>query len=298
MVSKVASWLEYGFKTFILRQELPYLFGMVITDKCNLNCFYCESKNSGRYHFSFEQANNTIREAYGRGHRSLYFTGGEPMIWEDNGHNLEELVRLARDIGFLEVFIFTNGTRPLSIANSNYIVTIDGPKDIHDKIRSNSYDVVLQNVRNAVTKNVFASITFSKANVQHLRRFVEEVNDTKLFKGISFNLLTHWPEIVQEHGVSLDDRKKLLDDIWGLKREGYPIVLSRAAYKALRNNDWKRPIPQIELGTRDRIFQCCRDIDNPSVCAQCGYANCVEVSQMLSLKPSALLQVLRMVGTS
>jgi MoaA/NifB/PqqE/SkfB family radical SAM enzyme len=298
MVSKVASWLEYGFKTFILRQELPYLFGMVITDKCNLNCFYCESKNSGRYHFSFEQAKNTIREAYGRGHRSLYFTGGEPMIWEDNGHNLEELVRLARDIGFLEVFIFTNGTRPLSIANSNYIVTIDGPKDIHDKIRSNSYDVVLQNVRNALTKNVFASITFSKANVQHLRRFVEEVNDTKLFKGISFNLLTHWPEIVQEHGVSLDDRKKLLDDIWELKREGYPIVLSRAAYKALRNNDWKRPIPQIELGTRDRIFQCCRDIDNPSVCAQCGYANCVEVSQMLSLKPSALLQVLRMVGTS
>jgi Fe-coproporphyrin III synthase len=298
MVGKVVSWLEYGFKTFILRQELPYLFGMVITDKCNLNCFYCESKNSGRYHFSFEQAKNTIREAYGRGHRSLYFTGGEPMIWEDSGHNLEELVRLARDIGFLEVFIFTNGTRPLSIANSNYIVTIDGPKDIHDKIRSNSYDVVLQNVRNALTKNVFASITFSKANVQHLRRFVEEVNDTKLFKGISFNLLTHWPEIVQEHGVSLDDRKKLLDDIWELKREGYPIVLSRAAYKALRNNDWKRPIPQIELGTRDRIFQCCRDIDNPSVCAQCGYANCVEVSQMLSLKPSALLQVLRMVGTS
>ncbi|MDH4233018.1 MAG: radical SAM protein [Nitrospirota bacterium] len=298
MVGKVASWLVYGFRTFILRQEVPYLFGMVITDKCNLNCFYCESKNSGRYHFSFEQAKKTIQEAYARGHRSLYFTGGEPMVWEDDGHNLEELVRFARDIGFLEVFIFTNGTRPLSIANSNYIVTIDGPKDIHDKIRGNSYDVILRNVRNAVTKKVFASITFSRANAQHLRRFVEEVSDTKLFKGISFNLLTHWPEIVQTHGVSLEERKRLLDDIWRLKSEGYPIVLSRAAYKALRNNDWKRPIPQIELGTKDRIFQCCRDIDNPSVCAQCGYANCVEVSQMLSLKPSALWQVLRMVGTA
>jgi MoaA/NifB/PqqE/SkfB family radical SAM enzyme len=298
MMSKVASWFGYGFKTFILKQELPYLFGMVITDKCNLNCFYCESKNSGRYHFSFDQAKKTIRDAYKRGHRSLYFTGGEPMIWEDNGHDLDELVRFARDIGFLDVFIFTNGTRPLSIANSNYIVTVDGPKDIHDKIRSNSHDVILENARNAVTKNVFASITFSKANVQHLHRFVEEVNGTKLFKGISFNLLTHWPEIVQEHGISLEERKKLLDDIWQLKGEGYPIVLSRAAYKALRNNDWKRPIPLIELGTKDRIFQCCRDIDNPSVCAQCGYANCAEVSQMLSLKPSALWQVLRMVGPS
>jgi MoaA/NifB/PqqE/SkfB family radical SAM enzyme len=297
MVSKVASWLGYGFKTFILRQKLPYLFGMVITDKCNLSCFYCESKNSGRYHFSLEQAKSTILDAYRRGHRSLYFTGGEPMIWEDGGHDLEELVRIARDIGFLEVFIFTNGTRPLSIKNCNYIVTVDGPKDIHDQIRHDSYDLVLNNVRNAVTKNIFASITFSKANVQHLHRFVREVTDTKLFKGISFNLLTHWPEIVEKHGVSLEERKHLLDDIWHLKNEGYPIVLSRAAYKALRNNDWKRPIPQIELGTKDRIFQCCRDVVNPSVCEQCGYANCVEVSQILDLKPSAMWQVVRMVGT-
>jgi sulfatase maturation enzyme AslB (radical SAM superfamily) len=298
MVRKVASWVGYAFKTFILRQELPYLFGMVITDRCNLNCFYCESKNSGRYHFSFEDAKETIHAAYGRGHRSLYFTGGEPMIWEDAGHDLADLVRLARDTGFLEVFIFTNGTRPLSILNCNYIVTVDGPKDIHDKIRNYSYNLILQNVRSAVTRNVFASITFSKANVQHVHRYVQEVSETQLFKGISFNLLTHWPKIVQEHGVSLEDRKRLLDDIWQLKNEGYPIVLSRAAYKALRNNDWKRPIPQIELGTKERVFQCCRDVDNPSVCAQCGYANCVEVSQMLALRPSALWQILRMVGTA
>ncbi len=298
MLGKVASWIGYGFKTFILKRELPYLFGMVITDKCNLNCFYCESKNSGRYHFSFEQAKNTILDAYRRGHRSLYFTGGEPMIWEDDSHNIEELVRIARAIGFLEVFIFTNGTKSLSIKNCNYIVTVDGPKDIHNQIRNGSYDLVLNNVKNAVTKNVFASITFSKANVQHLSRFVKEVTATRLFKGISFNLLTHWPEIVEKHGVSLEERKHLLDDIWRLKNEGYPIVLSRAAYKALRNNHWKRPIPQIELGTKDRIFQCCRDVINPSVCEQCGYANCVEVSQILDLKPSAMWQVVRIVGAT
>jgi MoaA/NifB/PqqE/SkfB family radical SAM enzyme len=298
MVRKVASWLGYGFRTFVLRQELPYLFGMVITDKCNLNCFYCESKNSGRYHFPFEQAQRTILDAYRRGHRSLYFTGGEPMIWEDGGHDIGELVRIARDAGFLEVFIFTNGTRPLSIKNCNYIVTVDGPKDIHDRIRNDSYDLVLDNVRNAVAGNVFASITFSKANVQHLYRFVKEVTGTKLFRGISFNLLTHWPEIVEKHGVSSEERKSLLDNIWLLKKKGYPIVLSRAAYKALRNNNWRRPIPQIELGTKDRIFKCCRDVVNPSVCEQCGYANCVEVSQMLALKPTALWQVVRMLGTT
>jgi len=296
MIHKSLSQLSYAFKTFVLKKELPYLFGLVITDKCNLNCFYCESKNSGRYHFSFEQAINTMRDAYQRGHRLLYFTGGEPMIWADKGHCLDELVEFARNIGFSEVYIYTNGTKPLQIKQCKYMVTVDGPKEVHNHIRNDSYDLVLENVKNAVTKNVFASITFSKANVEYLNKFVQELTPTYLFKGISFNILTHWPEIVEKHGLSLEERKQLLDKLWELKKDGHPIILSRAAYKALINNDWKRPIPQIELSTKDKIFKCCRDVDNPSICINCGYAGCVEISQILALKPSAMLQFFRVTG--
>lgn len=296
MNRKLFDWLAYGFKTFVLRKESPYLFGMVITDKCNLNCFYCESKNSGRYHFKYEEARKALHDAFMRGHRSLYFTGGEPMIWEDRGHELNELVRFARDIGFLDVFIFTNGTVPLSIEQCNYIVTIDGPKTVHNLIRNNSYDLVLKNVENAVTRAVFCSITFSKSNASYLDQFVKEVSATKLFRGISFNLLTHWPEVVKEYGLPPNEREELLDRLWELRKAGYPIVLSWAAYQALKKNDWKRPIQQIELGTRERVFKCCRDVENPGVCDNCGYANCVEVSQILAFKPSAMWQVLRMVG--
>jgi len=296
MASKLLSWISYGFKTFILKKELPYLFGLVITDKCNLNCFYCESKNSGKYHFSHEHAIKAIEDAYQRGHRSIYFTGGEPMIWEDNGNTLEELVGYAREIGFLDVLVYTNGTMPLNIEQCSYMVTVDGPKSIHDQIRNNTYDLILQNVEGAATRDVFASITFNKSNYLYLEQFVREVTETRLFRGISFNLLTHWPEIVKEHGVSQKENEQLLDNIWTLKKEGYPIVLSKAAYIALKDNNWKRPIPQIELGTKDRIFTCCRDVDNPTICENCGYANCVEVSQILALKPSAMWQVVKMVG--
>lgn len=296
MNGKLLSWALYGFKTFILGKVSPYLFGMVITDRCNLDCFYCESKNSGRYHFRYEEARAVLRDAYTRGHRSLYFTGGEPMIWEDGGRGLDDLVRFSRDLGFLDVFIFTNGTAPLSIEHCNYIVTIDGPRAVHNQIRDNTYDLVLSNVANAVTSAVFASITFSKANAQYAEQYIKEVSATNLFRGISFNLLTHWPEVVEEHGLPPDERKDLLDGLWQLKRSGYPIVLSRAAYRALKNNDWKRPIRQIELGTKEKVFTCCRDVENPSICENCGYANCVEVSQILALKPSAAWQVLRMVG--
>ncbi len=290
-------WLEhtrYAFRTYVLRQELPYLFGLVITDLCNLDCFYCESKNSGGYHFSLEQALHTLEEAYGRGHRSLYFTGGEPMLWEDGGRGLAFLVDHARSLGFADIYIFTNGTVPLDIAGCSYIVTIDGPKEVHDRIRGGTYERVVQNVREAVTPAIFASITFNRDNVEFCERFVREISELHLFRGISFNLLTHWPEIVASHGIAGDERVELLDRLWRLKREGYPIAVSRAAYRALRSNRWKRPIPQIELGTRDRIFTCCRDVDNPEVCATCGYASCVEVAQILALKPSALWQVLRL----
>ena len=291
---RLAQRAAYAFSTFVLRRTSPYLFGMVITDRCNLDCFYCESKNTGGYHFGAARALATLRDAFARGHRALYFTGGEPMLWEDDGRDLAWLVDQARRIGFSDIFVFTNGTISLSIPRCSYIVTIDGPREVHDRIRRGTYDRVIANVRGAVTQAVFASITFSKENAAHCERFVREISALGLFRGISFNLLTHWPEIVESHGIHGEARMRLLDLIWRLKSEGYPIALSRAAYRALRTNRWKRPIPQIELGTRDRIFTCCRDVDNPSICATCGYANCVEVSQILALRPSAVWQVLKM----
>lgn len=87
------------------------------------------------------------------------------MLWKDGKHGLHELVTYARELGFFEVFIFTNGTFPLDITQCNYIVTINGPREIHNEIRDSSYDLILKNVKNSVTKAVFASITFSKANV-------------------------------------------------------------------------------------------------------------------------------------
>jgi MoaA/NifB/PqqE/SkfB family radical SAM enzyme len=288
--------LSYGFETFVLRRERPYLFGLVINDQCNLDCYYCESKNSGLYDFSAAGALAALQDAYERGHRSLYFTGGEPMLWADGDLNLADLVVFARQLGFFDVFIFTNGTLPLAIEDCNYIVTVDGTAETHNKIRGDSYDLVLENVRTAVTRSVFASITLTRSNAYCLEEFVREIAALEIFRGVSFNLLTHWPEVVAKEGIAGEERVRLLDRIWRLKKDGYPIVLSRAAYLALRRNDWKRPIKQIELGTRDRVFTCCRDVDNPEICADCGYANCVEVSQILALKPSAMLQVLRMVG--
>lgn len=297
MTTKLLSWLDYAFRTFVLRQELPYLFGIEVTDHCNLDCFYCEGKNKGRYYFSYEQACQTLAAAFARGHRELYITGGEPTIWQDGDMQLADLVDYAAGVGFNDIVIYTNGTRPLDIRGCKYIVTIDGPREVHNRIRRDSYDLILEHVRTALTKDVFASITITKANAQYFEDYVKEITATGLFRGIAFNLLTHWPEIVARYGFADDERARLLDRVWAMKQQGYPILLSAAAYKALRNNNWKRPLSQVELALApDEIYTCCRDIGNKTICDACGYVSGAEISQILALKPSAIWQAIQMAG--
>jgi MoaA/NifB/PqqE/SkfB family radical SAM enzyme len=286
--------LKYAAQAFFLGRQTPFLFALVITDTCNLDCFYCGGRNAGKINFSSNQAFTAISDAYQRGHRALYFTGGEPMLWQSGEHKLKDLVEFAFETGFFEVFIFTNGTRPLDIPGCHYIVTVDGPKEIHNKIRKDTYDLVLNNVRNAVTDAVVASMTLTKANVDYLEDYVRDLSGLGIFRSLAFNLLTRPPEDLEEYGLLGEERNRALDRIWSLRKQGYPVNLSRAAYKALRSNRWQRPIKQIELATPDRLFTCCRQGRDPRVCDNCGYFGCVEISQMLRLKPSAVWRIFRL----
>ena len=293
-MKRYASYFRYALETFVLRRTRPYLFILVIGDKCNLNCFYCDSQNSGMYDLDYDSAANLLKSAYARGNRALVLTGGEPMLWRSNGATLVDIVKLASDIGFFDIAVFTNGTFPLVAEGCRYIVTVDGTREIHESIRPGTYDLIHQHAREAKGP-VMASITLTKANAPYLEQIVESIASAGCFRAITFNLLTHRPDVLARLGVCGKDRQQLLDRIWRLKRDGYPIMLSRAAFRALRTNSWKRPIAQIELGTRQQMFTCCRDVVHPEVCDNCGYSSCVEISQILRGRPSALWELIGIV---
>ena len=83
----------------------------------------------------------------------------------------------------------------LDLEGVTFIVTIDGTRDAHNAIRGGTYGAILSHVREAKSK-VLASITISKANVRDLEEAVQQIAATHLFHGITFNLLTHNPEVV------------------------------------------------------------------------------------------------------
>lgn len=80
-LSRYASYLSLAINTLVLGRERPYLFILVLNDRCNLNCFYCESKNTGRYDLDWATARSQLTDARNRGNHALVITGGEPMLW-------------------------------------------------------------------------------------------------------------------------------------------------------------------------------------------------------------------------
>lgn len=291
-LKRIQNYASFAIDTFLLRRERPYLFILVINDKCNLDCFYCMSKNTGLYDLDFPTVCAALSEAYARGHRALVVTGGEPMLWHSQITRLGDVISYARNLGFTDIAVFTNGTFPLDLEGVTFIVTIDGIREIHNSIRSDTYDLVLRNVRASKSK-INASITLTKANVAELEAAVREITAMGVFQGITFNLLTHNPDIVSRYGISGVERIRALDRIWCLKRSGYPVILSRAAYQGLRANDWRRPVKQIELFAGGTLFTCCRDVGNPDICRDCGYASCAEISLVFACKPSAVLELIK-----
>ena len=291
---KLGFGIQYAVRTVLLRQNRPLLLAVVITDRCNLDCFYCHGSNAGKIHCSGDEIRDIITQAYERGHRALYFTGGEPMLWESDGWNMGDVVRYAQELGFFDVFIFTNGTVPLSVPGCRYVVTVDGPREVHNRIRHGTWDVVMENVGGAPPGTVSSSITLTTENAEYFEQYIREVTALGIFSGIAFNFLTASPKEMAEKGLLGEQRTRMLDTIWNLKAQGYPLRISKAGYKALRANTWKRPIKQVELATDKEIFTCCRQGVDPGVCEHCGYAVCAEIAQMLLLKPSAVWQVLRL----
>jgi len=75
--------------------------------RCNLRCIGCRACHDTGERLTGERAAALLAEAHDRGVRTAWFGGGEPTLRDD----LPQLVRRARDLGFDDVVIQTNGLR-------------------------------------------------------------------------------------------------------------------------------------------------------------------------------------------
>lgn len=143
-------------------QDLPDEIGLKLTNRCNLRCTHCFQWDIGGYHHNLDKAAlkkdgdlriEVIRELFEKTREkksSLYLWGGEPTLYA----HWDELIALLKEDP-RDTVMCTNGVNLQNQMDSlvsvseciNILFSIEGPEDIHDKIRGkNTYKKILDNL--------------------------------------------------------------------------------------------------------------------------------------------------------
>ncbi|MBI2890009.1 MAG: radical SAM protein [Nitrospirae bacterium] len=156
-----------------------------VTDRCNLRCKHCfyyrEEHDSQELPADELLAGlRTLRERHDI--QAMAWCGGEPLY-------RREVIEEGCSI-FPMNWLFSNGTMPLpDIPNLMLFVSVEGPKEIHDRIRGRgTYDRIMDTVSKRPSgKPVVFLPTFHKLNSPFLEQTVAQLSRIpNTFMGVEF----------------------------------------------------------------------------------------------------------------
>lgn len=278
--------LRVGLHFFALRSTRPFVLGLVTNDTCNLNCRHCRVANIYRYCMTYEEIRGHLERFYGRGARFVYLEGGEPYLWRDGDRRLPDVVDLARRVGYLRVYVYTNGTFPLDPAPDFTWVSIDGLGETFRRIRGIDVERVLENARGFPGRFGVVFVV-NTLNYREIPQFLEFVRAELPRAGVMF--FFHTPYYgVDELLPSRAQKAEAIETILRCKRERLPVLNSQAGLRALATGRYPHPTRLWYVVDSTGDYPCCRAYRHPEVCEQCGYSPCAEIVLSRSLRPGPL----------
>ena len=283
--------LKYIFDYRFLKNPSPLICGLVMHNKCNLNCLHCRINERQVYSLSFEKSKSIIDSFFNEGGRTIYFEGGEPFLWSDGEFRLEDVVKYARKKGFLATIIYTNGTYPIETSADTVFVSLDGLKETNDHLRGKTFDRIMHNIYRSRHPSLYINFTINNYNKNEIIDFCDFIKGVKQIKGIFFYF--HSPYYGYDDLYLNDTGKaKILTKLIEIKSK-YKILNSSAGLKSALRNDWERPLNICQIYEGGERYLCCRFPDNKELCKNCGYLSYAEIDQVLKLKTSAILNALK-----
>lgn len=160
-------WLSgalYG--KYVKKRPLKLIF--YPTFRCNSKCKYCGLWRTRWHEMSTEEVKRALNEFSEAGTLSITLLGGEPLLRSDIG----EIINHCKKLGF-SITLITNGRlikwKINEIRAVDYLfVSIDGPREINDKLRGQgSFESALKGIQIAKENGIetHISATLSKENV-------------------------------------------------------------------------------------------------------------------------------------
>ena len=271
---KFSSFLRFaafGVKTILFRGKKPILGTVIITDKCNLKCKHCSVNNITAIMHPYEKVKGEMEQLYQMGVRILFFCGGETFLWRDGDKTLRDLVIEAKRMGFLIVNTVTNGTFPLDLPEADLLLlSVDGNREKHNLIRGDTYDKIMENVKNATSDNICFYMAINQLNKETVRDVCIAARDTKNVRAVSFNFHTPYPD-TRELALTKEDKAACCEVIKQMMKEGAPVFNLKSAFPYLIENKFPTPCHQCVVIEDGKVSVCGRCIDVPGLCEECGY---------------------------
>ena len=293
---KASSFLKFsyfGLSSILFKRKDPILGTIILTDKCNLSCKHCAVNNLTSVIYPYKQIKSEMTALYDMGIRILFFCGGETFMWEDSGKNLKDLVIEAKEMGFLIVNVVTNGTFKLDLPEADLILlSIDGNRDNHNLIRGDTYDLILENIRDAKVNNICIYMAINQINKNDVSCVSKIANEEDNVKAISFNFHTPYPG-TESLMLSCKDKEEICNEIEYLIKKGYPVFNLKSAFPYIIKNNFKTPCHQCIVMENGKISTCGRCIDVPELCENCGYFFAAEYSLVFSGNIKVIFDMLR-----
>jgi MoaA/NifB/PqqE/SkfB family radical SAM enzyme len=283
--------IKYIIGNQILKKHIPLIAGLAVTNKCNLRCQHCRVTERETEDMSFEEIISILDSFYKEGGRTVYIEGGEPFIWHDKQHNLEDIVEYAHKKRFHTVIIYTNGTIPIETSANTVFISVDGFRETHDLICGKTFDRIMINIHESEHPSLYVNFTINNHNKDEIEAFCEHVDRIDQIRGIFFYFHTPYYGYDDLY-IEAPERNEILLRLLDFKKK-YKILNSREGIKSAIKNDWKRPLDICRVYENEDVYECCRFSGDTELCKNCGYLSYAEIDQTLKLKPSAIFNALK-----
>lgn len=305
----------WAYKSIILNKQLPLQTVLFITDFCNLKCKHCyEQGHACTTQKTFEKIREELEYAYRLGSRFVDLEGGEPTLWKEDGRNINDIIRLAKQIGFFTVTVTTNGQLPFDWVEADLIwVSMDGYKEYHDRVRGEGTFAKLhrnakafapdsQNrkenraagnassfgKRSVPKARLGANIAVNRLNKDSVEDVIRYVKASPAFESIAVNFHTPYPG-TEDLCLSPDERNQVIDRVIRMKKDGYPIQNSISGLETMKLKNFRKYcwISNFILTDGTRLKECPGKV--LGICDQCGFSMAGEMYSVIHMKPDTLL---------
>ena len=237
---RLCFYATFVWRFVVLRRPEPLIYGIALTDRCNLACRGCHVSNTGRRDMTWDQLVAAMQNAWARGFRELYFSGGEPTLWRAADYTLADAIVEAKRIGFFHVHVYTNGLLGLETSADLVWVSMDGLPGIFDRRRGDHFHQVERAVRAGSPPKVAIIYVIDRNTAEGIEPFLRWVRETK-FPVIGVMFYFHTPYYGRDElFLTTEERAPIIDRLLGCIRAGLPVINSVEPYTkaAIAEVDW------------------------------------------------------------